>query len=192
MSFPIPKIEWRNTSVSGVTSTGQNDINFIADTSNLAVGMIIDDPEFPEGTVIESIDTNQIFLSNNANASSSGERSFRFEFKFRYPSSVDDGEKVLPKRRVKTSIAGIDQVIVDHIRYERDVEFGHLTADEITILRDQFFVQWAILGQPFRYFLDQNTVDFIEYELDDGKFEPERLGNSDKFSFETTFKRVTS
>jgi len=190
MSFPIPKIQWGNTTVSGVTSLGANDINFIADTSSLKLGMTIDDPEFPEGTTIITINANQIFLSNNATASSSGPRSFLFEFLFRYPSIIDDGEQLLPKRRVRTAISGVDQVSVDHIKYEREVEFGHLTEDEIDTLKNDFFRDHAIYGFEFLFFPDQNTTESFLYELMKGKFEPERLGNSDKFSFKTTFKRI--
>lgn len=192
MSFPIPKIEWKNTTVSGVTSLDQNDISFIADTSNLEVGMIIEDSEFPDGTTIIQVNANQVLLSNNANASSSGPRDFRFEFLFRFPSTIDDGEIVKPKRRVRTSIAGIDQVSIDHIRYERKLEFGHLTEDEIDTLKNDFYVDHAMKGDSFRYFPDQDSATYIEYELKDADFDPERLGNSDKFSFETVFKRVES
>lgn len=193
MSFPIPMIRWKNTTVSGVTSLGQNDINFISDTSSLEVGMILDDPEFPAETTIIQVDPNQIFLSENAIASSSGNRSFYFEFKFRYPSSVDDGETVKPKRRVRTSISGIDQVQIDHIRFERDLEFGHLTQAEVDELKNSFYLNHAVFGRSFQYYPDQNDLnEFFVYELDDEDFEPERVGNSDKFNLKTAFKRVES
>jgi len=191
MSFPIPKLQWGNTSVSGVTSLGQNDISFIANTSSLKVGMKIEDPEFPEGTTIITVNANQVLLSNNATASSSGSRSFYFEYLFKYPSIVDDGEQVKPKRRVKTSISGVDQVIIDHIRYERALEWGHLTEAESDTLKNDFFVAHAITGNEFLYFPDQNDeLTFFTYELADADFEPKRLGNSDKFGFSTKFKRV--
>ena len=74
--------------------------------------------------------------------------------------------------------------------YTNLVGFKRRMIKEIETLRDSFFKDHAIFGKSFLYFPDQNAVDFITYELDDADFSPQRLGNSDKFGFETRFKRV--
>ena len=81
--------------------------------------------------------------------------------------------------------------MIDHIRYERSLEWGHLTEVESNTLKNDFFVNHAMSGNEFLYFPDQNDelTSFI-YELADADFEPKRLGNSDKFGFSTKFKRV--
>lgn len=190
MSFPIPKLQWKNTTETGTTTISSNSITGIASTSSLFVGMVIDDAEFPTGTIITVVNANDIEVSNNATAGSTSARSYSFEFKFRFPSIVDNGEKQLPQRRVKTSISGIDQVSIDHTRFERDLEWGHLTEVEISTLRIDFFRGHANIGNEFRYFEDQDIASFFTYELADAAFEPERLGNSDKKGFSVIFKRV--
>lgn len=68
-----------NTSMSGTITESSNVIADLSDTSHLQVGWTVYDSNFPDGTVISSIDNStQITVSNYASNSSSGNIIFYF------------------------------------------------------------------------------------------------------------------
>lgn len=171
----IPKIQWRYTQLSGLTTLGSDIISLISSTADLRVGMIVETPDFPAGTkIIDIPSANTVQVSNLATAATSSLRTYFFEFAFRYPAETDDGESHKVKERKSVSIAGDIQRSIDHVEFKRTLEFNFLTKDEIEDLR-AFWNDWAYLGNAFRYFEDKNSVSFIEYEPDDLDFDPKKF-----------------
>lgn len=91
------------------------------------------------------------------------------------------------------SLSGQRQITVDFIEVTRRLKFGALSESEITSLRT-FFRSWAILGNQFKFYENQNGSDYEIYELAELKFKPKRTGyvSANTFTYELpiTIRRV--
>lgn len=169
-----PKIQWANTQVEGTTTQGSDEITFINDTSSIQVGMLLDDPEFPEGTKVIQVNANSVQVSNTASAASTSNRHYYFQIAFRYPPQDDDGETIRASDKDEESLSGVRQVINYFIEYRRDLNFSFLTREEKDSLLN-FFATHAALGESFRYFEDKNSSEFIIYEAEDRNIRPRKV-----------------
>ena len=201
MAHKIPKIQWANVTLVGTVIS--DTIFTVSSTDELFVGMVASGAGIPAGTTILSIDSaTQITLSQAATtvtiieledgsgddlesesgdliAAESSVTSITFEFYmeivFVYPPVEKKGELLAPKQNISTSISGLRQVSTTYIEANRKPTFSFLSQslfDQLT----NFFKTWGAFGKVFRYFEDQLSVSYIEYELDDSpKFDPKKI-----------------
>ncbi len=92
-----------------------------------------------------------------------------------YPPSKDDGESYDVVERVQTSVSGVRQVQVDYTEANRPIVLSSVSPALKTAL-ETFFLNHARYGKAFRYYEDQNSASYVEYELKDLKFNPKRVG----------------
>lgn len=95
------------------------------------------------------------------------------EIFFQYPPEVDDGETVDVSENITASISGVRQVSVNFMEFLRELSFSFLT-EELKAAMLLFFTTWGGYGKSFKYFEDQNDLDFVYYEISDLKFKPKR------------------
>lgn len=111
---------------------------------------------------------------------------------FDYPPQFEP-EKYAPVDHTSLSINGTRQTSVDRIEVLRSLTFEHLTEAQLTALR-LFFTNHAYLGKAFKYFEDQNSIIYVNYELLPLKFEPQRYGIAGEniyfYSLTLNFRRV--
>lgn len=175
MAHYIPKLQYKNYSLNGTTSIGSNTINSISDTSNLEAGMFVRGTGVPTGATIQSKTSNSVtFTGTPATASGTVSIDYGFEIIFDYPPIEKSGETLDPKETVTTSLAGVNQTIINYIEGFRDPVFSFLS-ESIKSQLDTFARYWYCLGKTFRYFDDQNSVSYIEYESKDRKYSPEKI-----------------
>lgn len=169
----IPKIQWKNITIAGETTNGSNVITNLASIVGLEVGMIVDHPDFPEGTVIDVVGGGTVDVSEDSTGDTVGPIDFYFEFVFTYPPIKDAGDELNPKGTKKTAFSGATQFNLKYIEIMRMLNFDFLTKDEIDALRI-FYNTHASLLDEFRYFEDKDVVDFVAVELSDPKFKPKK------------------
>lgn len=91
------------------------------------------------------------------------------------------------------SLSGRRQVNVDFIQVSRKLRFGGLSEAQIASIRT-FMRSWALKGEQFKFYDDQNGSDFEIYELADLKFKPRRTSiageNAYLYEFEIAMERV--
>lgn len=175
MPFPIPKIEYRNYTLAGNTSSGSPIITNFTTTANLIVGMFVKGTGIPTGATILSVDSStQITLDQNATANGTGvSLAFGVEISFDYPPEEPKGETLDSKERVSESISGERQVSVDFIEARLQPTFSFVS-ETIKLKLDTFVQTWGLYGKKFRYFRDKTTVNYIEYELKNLKYDPKK------------------
>lgn len=88
------------------------------------------------------------------------------ELVFDYPPTVDDGDQFVPTNTVSISISGVRQVSTNYVEIQRTVTFEFVT-QTLKMLYDSFMSTWAVLGNTFKYFEDQNSGTFVYYEISD-------------------------
>lgn len=200
MGHKIPKIQWGNQTLMGTTIT--NLILNFSSTEGLFPGMFVSGSGVPVGTIILSVDSpTQITLSNPVDINSiqlesglgdilteGGDRiitegatsgvtlTFYGEIIFDYPPVEIKGELRSAKQNVSVALSGLRQVSTNYTEAVRKPVFSFLT-ELIKVAFEDFFDTWGSLGKSFRYFDDRLSVDYIEYEMDDGKFEPEKIAS---------------
>lgn len=161
--------------MNGLTSIGSPDMTAMTSTTDLKVGMIVDHASFATGTkILLILGPTSIRLDSNALTAVNVARDFYFEFIFQYPPIKNDGEDIVMKDRVSTSISGARQVSTDFTEFKLDLEFTFLTLAEVTSLKF-FWNDWAGLGYEFKYFPDKTSVTYIAYEKDTNSFKPAKV-----------------
>lgn len=175
MAHKIPKIQYLNTSFTANRSNGSPTLTTISDTSLLEEGMVVVGTGIPTGAVILSKTSTTVTLDKNATSTATG-GSFNayFELVFQYPPIEPKGEIFDPKERVSVALSGERQVSIDFIEGERDFKFSFLS-ETIKLLFEAFFTEHAIFGRVFRYFDDQNSMSYVEYELSKFKWDPTKI-----------------
>lgn len=176
MPFPIPKIEYLNTTVVGNSSNGSALLTSLVSTSALSAGMFARGTGIPAGTTIVSVDSStQVTLSANATANGTGV-SFDFGFlvDFEYPPIEPAGETMDAKEHISVSISGIRQISVDHVELKRKLKFSSVS-QTIKLTVDTFMSTHAIYGRSFRYFDDKLSLSYITVELNSLKYDPKKI-----------------
>lgn len=99
---------------------------------------------------------------------------FYHSLDFTYPSVKQGEPTYLPTEQISQAIGGARQVQVLNIIKKVALEFKFLTPAFKEILREDFYLGWAVYGKPFLY-LESGDVDSSEeYELDNFDFKPVR------------------
>lgn len=192
MSFPIPKIQYKNTDdVNGATES--TTVILMDSIVGAEVGMNFFGPGVPDGTLIQSIDAiNSKFTLSQGIALTLGSNfSWCYELKFRYPAEENENkENTNVDQTISVSRSGVRQYLTRFIEKLRPLKFNFLTREEIDWL-ETMFDNWFSLGEFVRYFDDQNTNNFVEYQANDSKFSPKFIkGTSELYSLEIDFVRV--
>lgn len=163
----IPRIEWRDLTLTGTLTNGNPTVTGIVSTADVEEGMIVENAGVPVGTTVLSKTTNTIVLSANATSTGSTSLDLFNRFDFRYPAKgFDDDDQPKTSNKVTESLSGKRQVQTNYIEGIRDLEFWFLTESEKAILMNQFIYGWAIFGKAFRYFPDKADSTVYEYELE--------------------------
>ena len=195
MPFQIPKIEYKNYSYSGTTSSGSAIVTAMTTTTSLEVGMFVKGTGIPSNTTILSVDSSsQITLSQNVTASNVGvSLSFGYEIEFEYPPVEPGGEVLDSKERISVSISGVRQVSIDFIEAKRKLKFAFLT-EAIKSKVDTFMQTHALYGKQFRYFDDKTSVSYLTVELNSLKYDPKKIAPKGidvyVWEFSSEFRRV--
>jgi len=147
MAFAIPRIQYKNYTVAGNTSSGSALVTALTTTTGLEVGMFVRGTGIPTGAKILTVDSStQVTLDMNATANGTGVSfDFGFEILFDYPPKEKYGEKLDSKERVSVAISGVQQTSVDFIEAKRELKFSFLT-ETIKTKMDTFYKTWAGLG----------------------------------------------
>lgn len=195
MAYPIPKLQYKNASVTGNTTSASAVVNAIATTADLTVGALFIGSGIPAGTTILSIDSDvQVTLSANATATASGV-SFEsyFEIEFDYPPIETSGGKTDAKETISVSISGVRQVSVGFLEYIRKLKFKMLP-DALKTKVVTFVRMSGALGETFRYFEDKAVPSYEEYELNTLSIEPKIVApkgnNTYSWEIDLDFRQV--
>lgn len=95
-------------------------------------------------------------------------------------------------RRETDSLSGVRQVQTNYVEALRRIKFRFLSEADIDALEE--FFNYAVKGKVFKFFEDQNDLDFKLYELDQRRFEPKEItsvgANAYIYEAELNFRRV--
>ncbi len=171
-----PRLEWND--VSGLTGTlvsGTPNVTLISSTAALRVGMILSGVGIPSGTRIVSKTLTSVVMSQNATASGSAISLVFYErYDFEYPPKADSEEKTKPQQKITTSLSGLQQIQTDFLEFERDLEFWFLNQTDADLLKDTFHNSYAVFGNSFRYYPDQDDSVVLTYILNKFDFKRDR------------------
>lgn len=169
----IPRLEWNDQIVSATRTATDPVLASIASTTNISVGMIASGTGIPIGATVISKTVNSVTLSVAASLSGTSNVTFFKRFDFQYPP-IDDTEEVLkPKNNVSTSLTGKQQVSTLHVEATRGLEFGFVNSTDADILKNDFYA-FALYGNEFRYFPDQDETPFVNYEMERYEYKRDR------------------
>lgn len=112
---------------------------------------------------------------------------------FDYPPKEDDGEQLEAIEKVSTSNSGLRQVQVQYTEGTRKLKF-QAVSETIRTQLETFFKNHAQYGKPFRYYDDQNSIDYVEFELKSLALPKKRTGiagdNLYTYQIPLTLRRV--
>lgn len=192
MSYPIPKIQYKNVDeVNGFTTSASRIV--LDSIVGLEVGMFIIGPGVPDETFIDSIETlnSAINLNRDITPTLGDLFSFGLELEFRFPPEKNDNrESIEPDQTISQSRSGVRQYLTRYLEKKRPLEFNFLNLEEIVFL-ETMFNNWFSLGEFVRWFDDQALDSYVEYQADDTKFDPKFIqGTSELYSLKLDFVRV--
>lgn len=192
MSYAIPKIQYKNTdNVNGYTEL-ENEI-VLDSLVGVEIGMNFFGNGVPVDTTILSIDvpSSKVVLSKNVTPTLGEFFSWAFELKFRFPPKINDNfENAEPDQTISTSRSGHKQFLTRFIELARPIEFGFLNLAETKWL-ETMFKNWFSLGEFVRWFDDQNSENFVEYQAADTKFKPRFMqGTNELYDLKINFVRL--
>lgn len=193
MKNSVSRFEWRflelelETTIGSATSEVLSGVGF-------DVGMIIDCVDFPQDTEILNVAGNILTLSNEALNTSASIAATAFErFDFTYPS-VKQAEPVLKSNEtVSESVAGKRQVQTNSIIEITDLNFTFLTTTQKNILKEKFYLSWAVYGKEFRYYEHKSEAEYVICSLNTFDFRPVRTipkNNDFLYTVPFSFRRV--
>lgn len=164
MALLKPAIEWGELTVNGDTVSGSPVINDIDDTSEIEVGMVAYGASVTDGSVVVSKTADSFTLSDNATSTNEATQiRLYFRYDFEYPPTRDEGEQYRANQSVSKSLSGASQTITNYVEALRRLSFGFVSREDRDILRDDFYVPWALRGMSFRYYDDQDEASYVEY-----------------------------
>jgi len=169
----IPAVEWDKKTTDGTSSIGSNVISGVTDTSEVVTGMVIVSSAFPFNTRVTTKNSNSITLSANATAVNS---SFDFysRYEFEYPPTKDEGEQIKANQTRIKSLSGLLQTVTNHLEASRALSFSFINKTDRDLLRDTFYLGWAIYGKDFRYFEDKAINTAITYQNNNSDYKQKR------------------
>jgi len=172
----IPRLEWNDiTGLTGDTTNNDPNVTGISSTERIREGMIVTGVGIPAETRIVSKTLTSVVLSQNATASGSAVALTFFErLDFVYPPKFDSEEKLKPQQKITTALSGVQQIQTDHLKAERELEFWFLTQEDADLLKQWFYIGWAVYGRSFRYYPDQDDSVVFEYTLNKFDFQRDR------------------
>lgn len=174
MAFLIPALEWNPVSFSGTRTNGSPVVTGISDTSELQEGFVVHGSGIPYNSRILSKTISTITLSQNASSSGTGDLTQYQRYDFEFPPTTDDGEQIEAKQKITESLSGIRQTQTDCFEALRDLRFWFVSKEDRDLLKQDFMIGWAMLGNSFRYYEDQDIDSFIEYENDSKTYKQKR------------------
>lgn len=179
MATEIPKLEYKNGTIVGNTTSGSGTISGFSDTSDLEAGMFVEGTGIPSGSEILSVGADYIVLASSVVCTATGTSitiSYGFRIQFSYPPKEPKGEAYDSNSTVSESLSGIRQVSTNHIKGIRSLIFSFLTQAIYTKL-DTFISTWGLLGESFRYYEDYTSSTYVEYELETLKTDPKKIAS---------------
>lgn len=175
MGHAIPKIQFGTKSFVGDTTSGNDTLTNIADTTGAEIGMYISGPGIPANTTILSKTSLTIQMSAQATATATAQAIETFyKIEFDYPPVEPKSEKLSPQERKSVSLTGLTQVSVDYIEGIRNLDFRFLTNALFLELKN-FYENYAVYGDEFRLYDDKTLVDYKTYELRNFDFEADKI-----------------
>jgi hypothetical protein len=177
MAFAIPKLEYKNGSTTGTTTSASGTITGVEDTSDIEAGMFIEGTGIPAGALVASVTETEILLASGVLCTASTASvtlTFGHRIAFDYPPKEPRGEQMETKATVSEALSGSRQVAVNYIEGNRDLTFSFLT-QTIYNLVNTFLQDHALLGEEFRYYEDKTTTTYADYELDTFKVQPRKI-----------------
>lgn len=196
MAFAIPKLQYKNVTLTGNTTSGSGTIAGLTSTASLAVGMFASGAGIPVGATIGSLTSNSFTLAGGvlATATATGVSiDFGNEISFDYPPKEPKGEALEVNATQSESLSGVRQVSLNNIEAKRSLTFSFLSP-AIYAQLDSFLKNHALLGSSFRYFEDKTLTTYVDYELDSLKTSPKKISprGVDLYVWELplTFRRV--
>jgi hypothetical protein len=194
MANYIPKIQWNDQLIAGDTTSGSAVIENVADTSLIEVGMTTPSSVFPNSSTVLSKTASSITMSANALTTEIGEEfSFYNEVVFVLPVNRRPNESFEPNQNISVSVAGIRQIQTNHILAKLRLTFRFIEPLVYERLRDYFYLQWAALGEEFRFFESNDESGFKTYEIDRFPLNPEReiaKGGDFLYKFDISLRRI--
>jgi len=173
--YQMPALEWNEQVIAGESTTASAVLTNTGATTNILAGMVIDHPDFPYNTRVLSKTTDTITMDQVATGTTvAGSFSFFRRFEFNYPAQKDEGEQATANQSVTRALSGNKQTVTNYIELERALTFGFVTQAERDELRDDFYFDWALLGNSFRYYNDKEVDSFVEYQVDNSKYSQKR------------------
>lgn len=193
MSFPIPKIQYKNVDeINGATTSTTRVV--LDDITGVETGMTFTGPGVPDGTTIVSIEPvdSAVNLSQDITPTAGDLFSWFFELKFRYPPAANENlESTKVEQNVSISRSGVRQYLTNYVEKERVLGLSFLNRSEIDFLQTMYDDSFS-RGEFVRWFDDQTTSDFVEYQANDSDFIPTFIpGTSELYSLEIKLVRAT-
>ncbi len=194
MAFAIPKLQYLNGTSTADTTSGDEVISSVADTTDVEIGMVITGAGIPTGTTVLSKTADTITMSADATATAVAIAiAFSHQIEFDYPPKEKAGEKLKSSSTISTSLSGIQQVATNHIEGTRKVIFSFLSPTKYLLVKT-FIEEHGIYGRAFRYFENKTVDSYVEYELEKLDVEPKKIApkGEDIYTWEIPleFRRV--
>jgi hypothetical protein len=179
MGFAIPKIEYKNTSTIGSTTSGSGEVTNVGSVDNLEVGMFVKGSGIPAGATIGTIGVLGFTLANGALATATASDvalSFGLSIEFYYPPKEPNGGTLEPKKTVSEALSGVRQTSFSSLEETRALVFSFLP-HALYLTFYEFLKTWGCKGKVFRYFEDKTLTTYTEYELDGSKITPKKIAS---------------
>ncbi|MFN8741539.1 MAG: hypothetical protein ACK5YR_16560 [Pirellula sp.] len=172
-AYAIPKIEWKNQSLTATRTGGSNTLTSVT-TTNIEVGMLIEGTGIPSGTTVLSKTVSTVVMSANAISPGTSSLDFLYRISLQYPPIEPTGAKLNTNAQISESLSGVRQVSIYNIEEIRTLSFSFLT-ETIKNSFDTFLKTHGCFGQSFRYFEDATLTSFNTYELEELKPTPKKI-----------------
>ncbi len=171
----LPRIEWKNITLTGDTNSNTL-VDGITSTTGVEIGMFIEGTGIPTGTTVSGFTSTTITLSQAATATASGvSLSLGFRFDFSLPPEGDNlRQRDRGSIRRTLSNAGVVQNQFNYIEETISANFVFLSSSEITSL-ETFFQSHALEGSEFRYYEHNDESTFFTVSLSRFDFSPRRV-----------------
>lgn len=163
----IPRIEYNDLFVMGDIASGSDIItNLDIDVNAITVGMYVTGNGIPDGTKVLDKTTDTIILDTPATDDIvENNLDFFKRFDFVFPPAKDTNVKYKPKNTIIDSLSGVRQIQTNYVEATRDLEHWFISKTAADILEQQFYLNWACMGNQFRYFPDKDDSNFITVAL---------------------------
>lgn len=193
MALWKPRLEWNDQTVNATKTNLSPVLSGISSTAEITVGMIAQGNGIPTGATVISKTVNSVTLSEDATLSETSEVNLFNRYDFEFPPTRDTEDKFAPKQTQTESLSGISQTTTNYIEAIRDMTFWFVNQADCDFLRDSFYLGWAVYGNEFRMYPDQDEPEFDISKLDTTKFSRNRQVKKHpnfKYSFSLSFRKI--